>query len=134
MRLKFPRMKTKEPITVTVLTGYLGAGKTTLLHHLLTQQHGYKCAIIINEFGAVSIDNQLVVGADEEILELNNGCLCCRVRGDLIRSLDELLIKKRKRFDYVSIETTGLADPTPKAHTLTASDLPDQLRLDGIVT
>src|SRR6202451_335864 len=70
-------MKEKEPIPVTVLTGYLGAGKTTLLNHLLTQKHGYKCAIIINEFGAVSIDNQLVVGADEEILELNNGCLCC---------------------------------------------------------
>jgi G3E family GTPase len=82
-------MKAKEPIPVTVLTGYLGAGKTTLLNHLLTQNHGYKCAIIINEFGAVSIDNQLVVGADEEILELNNGCLCCRVRGDLIRCLND---------------------------------------------
>jgi G3E family GTPase len=127
-------MKSKEPIPVTVLTGYLGAGKTTLLNHLLTQKHGYKCAIIINEFGAISIDNQLVVGADEEILELNNGCLCCRVRGDLIRSLNDLLIKKRKRFDYVIIETTGLADPSPVAHTFMASDLADQMRLDGIVT
>src|SRR3954471_10316471 len=127
-------MKQKEMIPVMVLTGYLGAGKTTLLNHLLTQQHGYKCAIIINEFGAISIDNQLVVGADEEILELNNGCLCCRVRGDLIKSLSELLIKKRKRFDYVIIETTGLADPSPIAHTFMASELAQQLRLDGIVT
>lgn len=127
-------MKQKEMVPVTVLTGYLGAGKTTLLNHLLTQKHGYKCAIIINEFGAISIDNQLVVGADEEILELNNGCLCCRVRGDLIKTLSELLIKKRKRFDYVIIETTGLADPSPIAHTFMASELSQQLRLDGIVT
>jgi G3E family GTPase len=127
-------MKSKELLPVTVLTGYLGAGKTTLLNYLLTQKHGYKCAIIINEFGAISIDNQLVVGADEEILELNNGCLCCRVRGDLIKSLNDLLLKKRKRFDYVIIETTGLADPSPIAHTFMASDLANHLRLDGIVT
>jgi G3E family GTPase len=132
--VKIPAMKPKERVPVTVLTGYLGAGKTTLLNHLLTQNHGRKCAIIINEFGAVSIDNQLVVGADEEILELNNGCLCCRVRGDLIRSLNDLLIKKRKRFDYVVIETTGLADPSPVAHTFMASELAEHLRLDGIVT
>ena len=129
----FHPMKPKAPIPVTVLTGYLGAGKTTLLNHLLTQNHGYRCAIIINEFGAVSIDNQLVVGVDEEILELNNGCLCCRVRGDLIRSLNDL-INRKKRFDYVIIETTGLADPSPVAHTFMASELADKLRLDGIVT
>jgi len=126
-------MTQKEPIPVTVLTGFLGAGKTTLLNHLLSQKHGHRCAIIINEFGAISIDNQLVVGADEEILELNNGCLCCRVRGDLIKSL-EGLFQKQKRFDYVLIETTGLADPSPIAHTFKASDLADRLRLDGIVT
>src|SRR5207247_7937937 len=103
-------MKSKERVPVTVLTGFLGAGKTTLLNSLLAQKHGYKCAIIINEFGAISIDNQLVVGADEEILELNNGCLCCRVRGDLVRSLGDLL-RKQKRFDDVVIETTGRADP-----------------------
>ena len=126
-------MKQKDPVPVTVLTGYLGAGKTTLLNHLLTQKHGHRCAIIINEFGAVSIDNQLVVGADEEIVELNNGCLCCRVRGDLIKSLNDLFLKK-KRFDYVLIETTGLADPSPIAHTFMATELKDKLRLDGIVT
>lgn len=126
-------MTKKEPIPVTVLTGFLGAGKTTLLNHLLSQNHGYKCAVIINEFGAISIDHQLVVGVDEEILELNNGCLCCRVRGDLIKSLEDLF-RKLKRFDYVIIETTGLADPSPIVHTFKASDLAEKLRLDGIVT
>ena len=126
-------MKVKPPIPVTVLTGYLGAGKTTLLNHILTQNHGYKCAIIINEFGAVSIDNQLVVGVDEEIVELNNGCICCRVRGDLVKSLADLF-KKQKRFDYVLIETTGLADPGPVAQTFFMPELSKTLRLDGIVT
>ena len=126
-------VKQKEPIPVTVLTGFLGAGKTTLLNHLMTQNHGYKCAIIINEFGEVSIDNQLVSGVDEEILELNNGCLCCRVRKDLIKSLGDLF-KKQKRFDYVVIETTGLADPGPVAQTFYLPDLRKVLRLDGIVT
>src|SRR5437879_6156654 len=115
-------MKMKPPIPVTVLTGFLGAGKTTLLSHLLTQKHGYKCAIIINEFGAINIDNQLVVGADEEIVELNNGCLCCRVRGDLVKSLHHLF-QKQKRFDYVLIETTGLADPGPVAQTFFLPEL-----------
>jgi len=126
-------MTKKAEIPVTVLTGFLGAGKTTLLNHLLSQKHGYKCAIIINEFGAISIDNRLVVGVDEEILELNNGCLCCRVRGDLIKSLNDLLLKQ-KRFDYVLIETTGLADPSPVAQTFKATDLAEHFRLDGIVT
>jgi len=126
-------MTKRDPIPVTVLTGFLGAGKTTLLNHLLSQNHGYKCAIIINEFGAISIDNQLVVGVDEEIVELNNGCLCCRVRGDLIKSLQGLM-QKQKRFDYVLIETTGLADPSPLVHTFKASDLADKMRLDGIIT
>ena len=126
-------MKQKAPIPVTVLTGFLGAGKTTLLSHLLTQNHGYHCAIIINEFGEVSIDHQLIVGADEEILELNNGCLCCRVRKDLIKSLGDLF-KKQKRFDYVLVETTGLAHPGPVAQTFFLPELAKVLRLDAIVT
>ena len=126
-------MKQKEPIPVTVLTGFLGAGKTTLLNHLLTQNHGYHCAIIINEFGEVGIDNQLVVGTDEEIVELNNGCVCCRVRGDLIKALHGLF-QKQKRFDYVLVETTGLAHPGPVAQTFFLPELTKVLRLDAIVT
>jgi len=126
-------MTKTEQIPVTILTGFLGAGKTTLLNHILTQKHGYKCAVIINEFGEISIDHQLVVGVDEEILELNNGCLCCRVRGDLVKSLNDLF-RRQKRFDYVLIETTGLADPSPVAHTFMATELAERLRLDGIVT
>ena len=125
--------KEKTPVPATVLTGFLGAGKTTLLNHLLTQNHGYRCAIIINEYGEVGIDNQLVVGADEEVLELNNGCLCCRVRGDLVKSVQEL-VRKGKRFDYLLVETTGLADPSPIAHTFMMPDLADHVKLDGIVT
>src|SRR3954470_4199991 len=126
-------MKPKERIPVTVLTGFLGAGKTTLLNSLLSQNHSYKCAIVINEFGAISIDNQLVIGVDEEILELNNGCICCRVRGDLVKSLGDLL-RKQKRFDYVLIETTGLADPGPVVGTFKTTELAENLRLDSIVT
>jgi G3E family GTPase len=126
-------MTSKEMIPVTVLTGFLGAGKTTLLNYILSQRHGHKCAVIINEFGAISIDNQLVVGVDEEILELNNGCLCCRVRGDLIKSLSGLF-QRQKRFDYVLIETTGLADPGPVLQTFGSSELAERLRVDGIVT
>lgn len=126
-------MRPLDRIPVTVLTGFLGAGKTTLLNDLLSQPHGHKCAIIINEFGAISIDNQLIVGADEEIVELNNGCLCCRVRGDLVRSLAGLF-QKQKRFDYVLVETTGLADPGPIAYTFAMPELSAKLRLDAIVT
>src|SRR5436190_2622826 len=126
-------MQEKARIPVTVLTGFLGAGKTTLLNSLLSQNLSYKCAIVINEFGAISIDNQLVIGVNEEILELNNGCICCRVRGDLVKSLGDLL-RRQKRFDYVLIETTGLADPGPIGGTFRSNELAERLRLDGIVT
>lgn len=99
-------------IPVIVITGYLGAGKTTLLNRILTHKHGNKIAVIANEFGDVGIDSQLVVEADEEILEMNNGCICCTVRGDLIRIFGNL-VAKREKFDYLVIETTGLADPGP---------------------
>ncbi len=105
-----------EKIPVTVLTGYLGAGKTTLLNRILSEPHGRKFAVIVNEFGEVGIDNELVVGADEEIFEMNNGCICCTVRGDLIRIIEGLM-KRKGKFDAIIVETTGLADPAPVAQT-----------------
>src|SRR5689334_1711114 len=123
-----------DKIPVTVLTGYLGAGKTTLLNRILTEPHGKKFAVIVNEFGEIGIDNDLVVGADEEVFEMNNGCICCTVRGDLIRILGALM-RRKDRFDAVLIETTGLADPAPVAQTFFMDDaLRTQLRLDAIVT
>ncbi len=127
------RMKSRPPIPVTVLTGFLGAGKTTLMNHILTQPHGYKIAVIINEFSEVNVDSRLLVNADEEVIDLNNGCLCCRVRGDLVKSMS-MLVNHNKKFDYVLVETTGLADPSPVAHTFFIPDLADKVRLDGIVT
>jgi G3E family GTPase len=121
-------------IPVTVLTGYLGAGKTTLLNRVLTENHGKKYAVIVNEFGEIGIDNDLVVGADEEIFEMNNGCICCTVRGDLIRIIGGLM-KRRDRFDAILVETTGLADPAPVAQTFfTDDDVKRRTRLDAIVT
>src|SRR5665213_2137021 len=101
---------------VTVLTGYLGAGQTTLLNSILTEDHGRRYAVIVNEFGEIGIDNELIVSSKEELFEMNNGCLCCTVRGDLIRTLHELLAKPRG-IDAIIIETTGLADPGPVAQT-----------------
>src|SRR5260370_23729694 len=106
---------TSQKIPVTVLTGYLGAGKTTLLNRILSENHGKKYAVIVNEFGEIGIDNDLVVGADEEVFEMNNGCICCTVRGDLIRILEGLMRRKGK-FDAIIVETTGPADPRPGAH------------------
>jgi G3E family GTPase len=123
-----------EKIPVTVLTGYLGAGKTTLLNRILTEQHGKRYAVIVNEFGEIGIDNDLVVGADEEVFEMNNGCVCCTVRGDLIRIMDGLM-KRKGRFDAIIVETTGLADPAPVAQTFFVDqDVSDAAKLDAIVT
>ncbi|MEJ8277671.1 CobW family GTP-binding protein [Pseudonocardia spirodelae] len=123
-----------DRIPVTVLTGFLGAGKTTLLNRILTEQHGRRIAVIENEFGEVGIDDGLVLDAEEEVFEMNNGCICCTVRGDLIRILGALL-QRRDRFDAVLVETTGLADPAPVAQTFFVDDvLRARLRLDAIVT
>lgn len=119
---------------VTVLTGYLGAGKTTLLNRILSENHGKRYAVIVNEFGDVGIDNDLVVDADEEVFEMNNGCICCTVRGDLIRIIEGLM-KRRNHFDAILIETTGLADPAPVAQTFFVDeDVQSKTRLDAIVT
>ena len=121
-------------IPVTVLTGYLGAGKTTLLNRILSEPHGKKYAVIVNEFGEIGIDNDLVVGADEEVFEMNNGCICCTVRGDLIRIIENLM-KRRGKFDAIIVETTGLADPAPVAQTFFVDqDVQDKARLDAVVT
>jgi G3E family GTPase len=126
--------KVQEKVPVTVLTGYLGAGKTTLLNRILSEPHGKKYAVIVNEFGEIGIDNDLVVGADEEVFEMNNGCICCTVRGDLVRILDGLMRRKGK-FDAIIVETTGLADPAPVAQTFFIDEnVGRKTRLDAVVT
>jgi G3E family GTPase len=123
-----------DKIPVTVLTGYLGAGKTTLLNRILTEPHGKRYAVIVNEFGEIGIDNDLVVNTDEEVFEMNNGCICCTVRGDLIRIMDGLM-KRKGKFDAIIVETTGLADPAPVAQTFFMDqDVSDAARLDAVVT
>jgi G3E family GTPase len=119
---------------VTVLTGYLGSGKTTLLNRILSETHGRRYAVIVNEFGEVGIDNDLIVNADEEIFEMNNGCICCTVRGDLIRILAGLM-RRGRAFDGILVETTGLADPAPVAQTFFVDeDVRRRTKLDAIVT
>jgi len=126
--------ETATQIPVTVLTGYLGSGKTTLLNRILTETHGKRFAVIVNEFGEVGIDNDLIVDADEEIFEMNNGCICCTVRGDLIR-ITARLMRRSRAFDGIVVETTGLADPAPVAQTFFVGDeIRRKTKLDAIVT
>ncbi len=126
-------MSQKPRIPVTILTGFLGAGKTTLLNYILKQQHGYKFAVIVNEIGEIGIDGGLIQNAQEEIVEMNNGCVCCTVRKDLVKGIQGLL--KRGGFDYILIETTGIADPGPVAQTfLNIPQLQQYVQLDSIIT
>ena len=121
-------------IPVTVLTGFLGSGKTTLLNRILSEEHGLRIAVIENEFGEIGIDQDLVINADEEVFEMNNGCICCTVRGDLIRILGDL-VKRKDKFDRVILETTGMADPGPVAQTFFVdADVQEHFELDGIIT
>ena len=125
---------TQKKVPVTILTGFLGSGKTTLLNRILSEKHGKRIAVIENEYGEVGIDQALVIDVEEEIFEMSNGCICCTVRGDLIRVLSNLM-KRRDKFDYVLVETTGLADPGPVAQTFFMDDeISLEFKLDGIVT
>jgi len=125
--------ETQAQIPVTVLTGYLGSGKTTLLNRILSEDHGKRYAVIVNEFGEIGIDNDLIVESDEEIYEMNNGCVCCTVRGDLIRTVEGLM-RRPGRFDAILVETTGLADPAPVAQTFFMDDdVRSKTRLDAVV-
>lgn len=125
-------------VPVTILTGFLGSGKTTLLNRILSEHHGHKIAVIENEFGEAGIDSDLLINCEEQIVEMNNGCLCCTVRGDLVRILGQLSEKRERgevKFDHVIIETTGLADPAPVAQTFFVDDtISDAYRLDAVIT
>jgi G3E family GTPase len=127
-------MNERTHIPVTVLTGYLGAGKTTLLNRILSEDHGRRYAVIVNEFGEIGIDNDLILNTDEELFEMNNGCICCTVRGDLIKTLHSLL-NKGGNFDAIVVETTGLADPGPVAQTFFVDGfLRSKMELDSVTT
>jgi G3E family GTPase len=123
----------KHGLPVTIITGFLGSGKTTLLNHILTNQQGLKTAVLVNEFGEIGIDNELIVSTDENMVELNNGCICCTINEDLVNAVYKVL-ERQEKLDYLVVETTGLADPLPVALTFLGTELRDLTRLDSIVT
>jgi G3E family GTPase len=123
----------KHGLPVTIITGFLGSGKTTLLNHILTNQQGLKTAVLVNEFGEIGIDNELIVTTDDNMVELNNGCICCTINEDLVNAVYKVL-ERQENLDYLVVETTGLADPLPVAMTFLGTELRDLTRLDSIVT
>ena len=122
-----------QGIPVSIITGFLGSGKTTLLNHILTQQQGLKTAVLVNEFGEIGIDNELIISSDDDIVELNNGCICCTINEDLVKTVHKILERKEK-LDYLIVETTGVADPVPVAVTFLSTELRGKTRLDSIIT
>jgi G3E family GTPase len=123
----------KKGLPVTIITGFLGSGKTTLLNHILTNQQGLKTAVLVNEFGEIGIDNELIVSTDENMVELNNGCICCTINEDLVNAVYKVL-EREEKIDYLVVETTGLADPLPVALTFLGTELREMTRLDSIIT